>query len=162
MFSKHRTGPAAFLAGILLVVVAMTGCGNTQQAAPGDTPDPSESTPGALPSGATQVWLHGDQRWPGPAEPLTTDVQSAIDAFNELPSAPPNQVCTMEYRLAYEAVFDYPDGRQITVAGELHGCRTVRLGAAGDPNADRRLGGEGYLNELLRLWQAQGTPVETP
>lgn len=111
--------------------------------------DPAQYADEGVKEGAARVWLCGDGTFGGPFEPLTVGVDEAVQAFLGSPMAPQDQACTMEYRMAYTAVFEYPDGTKVPVTGELHGCRNLADGAS------TRSGGEEFLTTLKDLWTAQ-------
>lgn len=102
-----------------------------------------------LNEGATKAWLCGDGTFSGPLDPLTVGVDEAVEAFLAQPPAPTDQICTMEYTMAYTVVFEYANGSLTPVTGELHGCRTTNDGAG------VRQGGAEFFDEVTRLWNAQ-------
>lgn len=99
--------------------------------------------------GAKRAWLCGDATEAGPADPLTQDVDAAVEAYLALPEAAADRACTEEYRLTYTVVFQYEDGTVAPVRGELHGCRTVT-----DFDTTRS-GGEEFLGTLADLWRKE-------
>lgn len=117
---------------------------------------------GDLPENPERIWLCGepyDTGTAGPLEPLTTNVNEAVAAFNALEPGSTDMMCTQEYRMTYLTVLDYPDGR-LVLRGELHGCRVITDGR------NSWLGGEEWLNTLIGLWETQrsqqSAPSETP
>lgn len=129
------------------VPLALDVCGDAEAAV--QERDPMNPSGDGVKEGATRVWLCGDQSWFGPSEPLTEGVGDAVSAFLAEPKIDGTQACTMEYRMAYTAVFEYEDGSTVPVRGELHGCRTLNDGAS------LRSGGEGFLQKLTYLWKEQ-------
>lgn len=116
---------------VALAAELETGCPSWDA----DVPYPA----GDLPLGATSVRLcpgkpiiSADGRYDlagiQGTEPLTTDVESLVEMFNELPSAPAEQYCTADGgpRLTYW--FTYPDDRVAAVVFERFGCRSVLTG----------------------------------
>lgn len=108
----------------------------------------------SLEAGAARAWLCGDDAvsegmasgTAGPVDPLTDDVDQAIDWYLKAEPADPMQPCTMEYRLSYTVAFEYPDGSLAPVRGELHGCRSVTDGTS------TKQGGQEFYDLLLGLW----------
>ena len=95
----------------------------TPCASPNDLTPGTTLTDGAVVSG----YVARTSRWggrSGPAEALTTGVSAAIKAYNDLPKADPNQVCTMEYRLNFTVVAEHANGKIEPVVGGLHGAAT--------------------------------------
>lgn len=113
---------------------------------------------GSPTAGAERVWLCGDfspgeagNPWGamGPLEPLVGGVDDLVTAWENFEPLPANSACTMEYTLAYTLVFDYADGTQRNLRGELHGCRTTSDGQ------DNRQGGQELFDLALTKWNEQ-------
>lgn len=111
--------------------------------------------------GAQRAWLCGDYHQAslssfsgtngamGPLEPLVNDADRLIEEWEGFEPLPPDIACTMEYTLTYTVIFDYEDGTQRALQGELHGCRSVGSGE------QRREGGEELFNLAIGLWEDQ-------
>ena len=108
-----------------------TGCPSWDTDVPypaGDLADGATSV--RLCPGRPIIWADGRYDLAGiqGTEPLTTDVDSVVEAYNALEGAPEEQYCTADGgpRLTYW--FTYPDDRVSAVVFERAGCRSVLTG----------------------------------
>lgn len=121
---------------------------------------------GKLPNGATRLWLcgsdtrldHNDQlTFIGPREALTTGVDDAVEAFNDLPWQDGMIDCASSGEV-YHLLIDYPDGTRRSVTGNFAptGCQHF------DTPDGIVEGADDYLETLQGLWAAQRADDERP
>lgn len=115
---------------------------------------------GNLPKGATGLWLcgsdtrldHNDQlTFIGPREALTTGVDAAVDAFNDLTWQEGVAIDCASSGEVYHLLVDYPDGTRRSVTGNFapQGCQHFDVHDGIVEGADE------YLGTLQGLWDAQ-------
>lgn len=124
--------------------------------AEGNHPTMTDLPGGALPEGATRVWLCGGpsdtfaaDTYVGAPEPLTRNVAEAVAAFNAVPSTTGRIDCPANNSIGFTVVYEYPDGEHYTVQGGLGGCDAVF-------SSDTfRMDARDYLEDLRGLWNEQ-------
>lgn len=112
---------------------------------------------GKIPEGATKLWLCGGG-FEGPQEALTTEVDAAVQAFNDLTFVEGVAIDCASNGEAYTLLFEYPNGETESAEGFFtpNGCQHFNTSYGIIEGADT------YLESLQGLWETQRasqTPV---
>ena len=124
---------------------------------PSFTQEKDPALPDAVPDGATSVRLcdGGANKVTPPAEALTTDVATVVDAVNG--ERPVKRGCVDLRIPEYQLAFGYPDGSRFVVAGRFTGCAELLVGSGRRARARPPLR---TFVETLRTQLATATPPE--
>lgn len=111
----------------------------------------------ALPAGATAIRLcpvRGVELGDGvvPRDALVRDTDVVVQAYNELPIATQQAVCTADLGPSYTMVFQYEGGAAVTLRGDLSGCGPV----------GGRTGARTLVNAFLRELRKQRSTTPPP
>lgn len=121
------------------------------------TADVRDLDDGALPAGAVAVQMCGPaDGMPVPAEPLTRDVATVVEAVDDAGFVAPGTTCTLPWRPTWTLVVQYADGAVIPVHDD-GSCGTFDLGGT------EREGSEAvaatFVGALARQRAAQDAPA---